>query len=351
MTKKLTAALALGAPFLFTALPSFAESPDAKLNAELAEAEKTNSAFVWEGEIEIGYDSIYDSTVPANENDLAYATGEFVANYAFSDTVSIFGGVTFEELEDPLGATGYGFYIQELGLQFNTGIATIQIGKVHPVFGSAWDSAAGFYGAALAEDYELAERVGGLVDLDFADGGVLSLGVFFADNSFLSDSVGFKRTRNSTATGGAGNTGKLNNLSAQWSKDTGSTRFNVGLRSQQAGTGDVSDETGFVAGIGHSFDIPLDLYAEVASFEGYGGTSDDATYATVNAAYAIGEVTLSGTYARRDITSAGVTDMASIAAEYELKNGMTIGGALAWVDDAGTKDKLVGLNLVIPFGS
>jgi hypothetical protein len=61
-------------------------------------------------------------------------------------------------------------------------------------------------------------------------------------------------------------------------------------------------------------------------------------------------MTLSGTFAGRDIASAGVTDLVSIGAEYEFESGITIGGALAWIDDAGTKDKLVGRNVVFPFG-
>jgi hypothetical protein len=48
----------------------------------------------------------------------------------------------------------------------------------------------------------------------------------------------------------------------------GRARLHLGARNLQAGTGGISDETGFVAGIGYSFDVPLDLYAEVASFEG-----------------------------------------------------------------------------------
>lgn len=346
MKKQLTAALALSAPIMLAALPSFAED----LNAELLRVDETNSRFVWEGQIEIGYESVFDSTVAANEGDVAYATGELVGEFALSENLAIFGGLTFEEVEDPAGATGYGFYIHELGLQFGAGNTIFQIGKVAPVFGTAWDGAAGFYATALAEDYELGESLGGLADVEFSDGSVLSLGVFFTDNSVLSESAGFNRTRNTTAAGGAANTGKLNNVSIQWAKEVGNTRFNLGVRSLHAGTGDVKNETGIVAGIGHSFDGALDLYAEVASFEGFGGSADDATYVTLNAAYGLGDLTISGTYARRDITSAGVTNLASIGADYEFRNGMTIGGAFAWVDDAGVKDKLFGVNLVIPFG-
>lgn len=335
MSKTLTAALALGAPILLCAPSAMAQQ---------------TSRFTWDGEVEIGYESIFDSTVPANEGDSAYASGEFNAAFALSSNLSIFGGLTFEELEDAAANTGYGFYFHELGLQFETGAATFQIGKVSPAFGTAWDSAAGFYGAALAEDYELAEQIGALAEVDLGTAGTLALGVFYADDTGLSDSVGFSRGRNSSAAGAAGNTGKLNNAALQWSGAWGATFGYVGLRFLSAGVGDVSDESGIVAGLGHSLGNGLDLFGEVAAFDGYGGTVDEATYATLNAAYAIGELTLSGTYAMRDVTSAGRTDLISVGAEYELSNGMTLGGALARLDDAGTEDTMFGVNLVIPLG-
>jgi len=335
MSKTLTAALALGAPILLCAPSVMAQQA---------------SRFTLEGEVEIGYESTFDSTLPANEGDSAYASGEFNGGFALTNSLSIFGGLTFEELEDAGGNTGYGFYFHEFGLQFETGAATFRIGKVSPAFGTAWDAAAGFYGAALAEDYELAEQIGALAEVDLGAAGTLALGVFYADDTGLSDSVGFNRGRNSTTLGGAGNTGELNNAALQWSNEWNDTFGYVGLRYLSTGLGDVSDETGIVAGLGHSLGNGLDLFGEVATFDGYGGTADDATYATLNAAYAIGQMTLSGTYAMRDVTSAGRTDLVSVGAEYELANGMTLGGALARLDDAGTDDIMFGVNLVIPLG-
>lgn len=310
-------------------------------------------AFFWEGEVEIGYESVFDSTAPGNIDDVAYGRAEVGFGYQFSNTVAVFGGLTFEEVEDPGGATGYGFYIHELGLEFGLNAATIQLGKISPTFGTAWDNAAGFYSASLAEDYELTEQIGGLADVDLGGGSTLSLGVFFADTSLLSESAGFNRTRNSRAAGGAGNTGKLNNAALQWTWEGDSAYAYAGARYLSAGQGDASDETGLVAGGGYSFTgagVPLDLFAEIAAFDGYGGSTDSATYATLNAAYAIGNLTLSGAYSRRDIDSAGVADLITIGAEYEFDNGILLGAGLARLDDAGTRDDLFGLNVVIPLG-
>jgi len=338
MSKTLTAALALGAPFLLCVPGAMAQEA---------------SRFTWEGELEIGNDSVVDSNTPGNEISDTYATGEVNAAYALTDSVAIFGGLTWESMTgatDDRAFGDMGLYIHELGLQFDTGVAAFQVGKVHPVFGTAWDAAAGFYASSLAEDYELAEQIGVLAEVDLGDAGVLAMGVFYADDTVLSESAGFNRGRNSSAAGGAGNTGKLNNVALQWGKEWDATFAYAGVRFLSASTGDVSDETGFVAGLGHAFDGGLDVFAEVAAFDGYGGTTDNATYATLNAAYAIGNLTLSGTYGYRDVDSAGSTDLISIGADFELANGMTIGGAVAKVDDAGTEDTLLGVNLVIPLG-
>ncbi|MFV0515018.1 MAG: hypothetical protein ACK5MY_15530 [Jhaorihella sp.] len=348
MNNQLARALALGGALAaLTTQNALAEDTDAQ---DLARAGQDSAGFSWEGEIEIGYESVFDSNVPGNETDTAYGRGEFNAAYSFGNGVAVFGGLTFEEVQDALGATGYGFYVHELGVELGFANTTFRLGKVHPAFGTAWDEAAGFYGGTLAEDYELAEQIGVLADVDLGDAGVLSFGTFFADNTALSQSAGFNRGRNTTASGGAGNTGNLDNLSLQWANEFGNTRVWAGARYLSAGVGDVSDETGGFLALGHTFGESFGLFAEVAAFDGYRGTTDNATYATLNGVYYIGNWSLSGTYARRDITSAGVTDLVSVAAEYEFRNGITLGGALAHVDDAGTRDKLFGFNVVIPLG-
>jgi len=315
------------------------------------------SAFSWELALEIGFGDTFKSNTAGNEFHDLYAIGELVGEAAIGNNVSIFAGLTWESMTDATANRSFGdmgLYIDSIGLQFEVDNATFQIGKVAPVFGNAWDMGVGFFAVDLVEDYELAEMLGGLADVDVGNGSTLSFGIFFADTSVLSESAGFNRGRNSKTAGGAGNTGKLNNATLQWTKETGSTTFHIGARHLSAGLGDVSDENGVVAGIGHSFTpsgTPLDVFAEFASFDGFGGTSDDATYAILNAAYAFGDVTVSGVYSMRDITSAGKTTLVSLAVEYPLTDNILIGGAIAHVDDAGVKDDIIGLNIIFTLGS
>lgn len=311
---------------------------------------QANDRFEWDGEVELGFDSVYKSDNPANEGDTAFAVGEFGFSYALGANVSAFGGLT---LEDVTGNSDYGFYIGELGLEFDLGNTTVQLGKITPSFGTAWDNAAGYFASALAEDYELTEQIGATAAMDLSGAGTLSFGMFFADTTVLSESAGFNRGRNSRAAGGAGNTGQLDNIALQWSTETDSSYYYIGARHLSAGAGDVSDETGFVAGFGHSFGnagLPIDVFAELATFDGYGGTADDATYATLSAAYGIENWSFSLAYSKRDISSLGVTDQISLGADYEFDNGVTVGGALALIDDAGVKDRVFGISAVFPLG-
>ncbi|MEX0304596.1 MAG: porin, partial [Leisingera sp.] len=157
--------------------------------------------------------------------------------------------------------------------------------------------------------------------------------------------------RTTTADGGAGNTGNFDNFAIQWTQEAGDTRYHIGARHLSAGTGDVDDEQGFLAGLAHSFDGGFDVYGEVASFSNVGGSADDGLYATLTGAYSIGSVSLSGGYVHRDLDTSGETDLITIGADYEFENGFTLGGGVARVDEDGTKSTVLGVNLIIPLGA
>lgn len=337
MKIKSSAALALSAPALLCA------------NAALAQG------FSWEGEIEIANESALSSDDTASEIRDTFAVITASGAYAFGNGVEIFATVTAESLTDATDDRTFddmGVYIEELGVSFGIGEATtVSAGKLHPVFGTAWDDAAGYFGSSIAEDYELVEQIGILADVELNGAGTLSFGVFYADDSGLSRSVGYDRGRTTTADGGAGNTGELDNFAIQWAQEAGNTRYHIGARHLSAGTGDVDDEQGVVAGLAHSFDGGFDLYGEVASFSNAGGSADDALYATLTGAYTIGSVTLSGGLVHRDLDTSGETDLITIGADYEFSSGATVSGGLARVDEAGTKSTVLGVNLVIPLGA
>lgn len=311
-----------------------------------------DSRFSYEAELEFAIDSVISSDVSTDEMTDTTAALNVGLEFAITDNISLFSALTLETVTDPTGSRAFedmGLYIGELGLAFSLGGADVAVGKISPAFGIAWDVTPGFYGTSLAEDYELAEMIGATVETGLG-GGTLSFGLFYADNTFLSESIGENRGRNTTAAGGAGNTGKLNNVALQWSKEFGSTTLTLGARHLSAGVGDVKDETGFSIGAVHALNENVEIMGEIAVFEGFGGSADDAKYVTIGASFGSGSFTYSGAVSYRDADSAGDTTMVSLGVDYELNNGMTIGGGLAFIDDAGTSSRQLGMNLVIPLG-
>lgn len=311
-------------------------------------------AFEWEGEVEIGVDSVVDSDVADNEITDTYVSIELGGTLSVGERVSFFALLAAEPVTDPIEDRTFddtGLFIKELGIALSlTDNTVVSFGKVTPVFGRTWDEGAGFYSDTLGGDYELTEQIGILADVEFTNGGVLSFGAFYADDTVLSQSTGTNRERNTIEAGGAGNTGELDNFALAYTQDFDDTSVQVGVRHRSAGQGDVSDENGVVASVVHTFNDSFSGFAEVARFDGFEGSADNATYVTLNGAYYVGPWAFSGTLARRDLDTSGVTDLASVAAEYEFNNGFVVGAGLAFVDDDGTNDVLLGANLVIPLG-
>lgn len=310
--------------------------------------------FEWEGELELGVEAVVSSDTEGNEITDAYGVLELGGSLSFGTNGSAFFTILGESVEDPTDdrlLEDIGFYFEEIGVAFDIGTSTsISLGKVNPSFGRTFDDAAGMYGDIVAGDYELTEQIGVFAESELTPGGTLSFGVFYADDTFLSRSIGTDRGRNTIDAGGAGNTGRLDNLAVTWTQDYKNGAFQVGARHLSAGMGDVSDETGVIASVTHNLSEQFFVFAEAAHFSNFGGGADDATYVTLNAGYTIDNWSLSGTVGRRDLDGGGVTDAVSVSAEYAFKNGNVLGTGLAFIDDGGSKETLFGVNLIVPFG-
>ncbi|MCX7566358.1 porin [Sulfitobacter sp. F26169L] len=311
-----------------------------------------DARFTWEGSVEVGIDSTVRADDPNAEITDTYLSAEAAFEAALSDRITAFGGLTLESVTDAGDDRQFddlGLYVNELGLRFGFGETVVSVGKLSPVFAVAWDEAPGFYGTALAGDYELAEMIGVTVDTPVgAAGGVLSFAVFYADDTALSDSIGTKRGRNSVAAGGVGNTGKLNNVSLQYSQEFGDTTAWIGARHLSAGTGDTSDETGYVAGVSHDFGNGLSMIGELAHFNGAGGADGNATYATLGGAYAMDDWTFSATATLVD-TPADTDSMIALGVDHAITENVEINFGVARFDVGGEKSTAVGLAAVVSF--
>lgn len=321
-------------------------------------------------DIETSNDGFFNSGDPDNElNDLSF-DATLGLKLSLTPVFSINSDIVLEPVVDPDGGKDrvfgdLGLYAETLYLQADFGTNGVIAGKIDPSFGRAWDDAPGAYGTDLAEDYQLTEMwgVGAWHKFTTAGAGThtLTANVFYADTTFLSESLFTNRGRNTTAAGGAANTGRLNSFSitldgADMPALAGFT-YNLGFRHLAAGTGDVADENGFVAGftqelpIGH--DMKLQTLGEFVYLSHAYATADDAVYATSGFKLEKGpwHGELSGTLRNTRFAGGGSRDdyLAQVSGGYAFENGFDVSLGYEIARDAGVTTHAVGLRLTKSF--
>lgn len=322
-------------------------------------------------ELELGADFGVASDDPGNEITDLFATGALAAKFGLNEHFAFNLGLTFEAVDDPLPFQDryfgdMGLYVDTLNVEVEYEGFGLVAGKFGPGFGTAWDVTPGIYSTDFAEDYELAEQIGfGIAwTLDAGDAGKHRFGAnaFFADTTFLSDSAFTRRGRNSTALGGVGNTGRLDNVSltvdgSEIAALPGFT-YHIGFRHLSAGITETADENGFVFGIAREVELAngmtLGANAELAWFDNAAGVSNDtALYATAGVSLKQGpwHGELAGTI--RNLRYAGLgTDRDHIvqaSAGYEFDNGIDISAGYAHVREAAVTTHVVGFRLTKTF--
>lgn len=354
----------LSAGVLVAALPVAALAAD---EAPPPPAAETYPYIDGELGLEVGVDHVFDSDDDGAEITDLFFEGELAVKFGLTPIFSVNLGVTAESVLDPepfedRAFRDIGAYVDTLNLAAELGAFTIFGGKFGPGFGTAWDVTPGIYGADFAEDYEITEQigVGAAYTFDAGDMGKHTLGanVFFADTSFLSDSLFTSRGRLSRGDGGLTNTGELNNVSVTLDGEAiaalpGLT-YHLGYRHLSSDFEDETDEDGYVAGLTHTTEmangVTLGLTGEIAYFSDFAGSrGDDAVYTTAGLSIARepwhGE--LAGTVRKLDFgADDDFTDyLVQVSAGYEFENGIDISLGYANVRAEDVDAHVVGVRL------
>ncbi|UXX82237.1 hypothetical protein [Roseovarius pelagicus] len=329
------------------------------LLASAGTANAQDGRFTWEGSIELQSDVLFDSSNPANELNDTYMTINGALSYAITSRTSVNASLVIEPI---IGAVkdrvleDHGLYAEELYFAHDFGPAEVVLGKFNPAFGAAWDLAPGLYGADFAEDYQLTERVGAAINIALPLGvgeHVLSFAAFNADRSIFSESLGRKRPQNNLSAGGVSNTSDPESFALSLMGEVGNTAYNIGIQNQARGVGDVTDQTGFVAGVvyvlGEGSSVPVELLGEVAYFDAFGGVRADATIATFGAAFAVGPATVSGVYAVRDIQNAPTDHLATLSVEVPVTDSLSTTIGYRYGREAGDRNHTLGSVLTYEF--
>ncbi|WP_417725842.1 hypothetical protein [Roseovarius sp.] len=330
----------------------------AAFSASTAQSQESAVPLSAEFSVELQSDFTVDSSAPGGKIDNTFATIEGAISYAVTSRTSLNTSLVFEQITAPTSDSileDHGLYAEELYAAHDFGAAQIVLGKFNPAFGIAWDAAPGIYGADLAEDYEITEKIGAGIVIPFAMAQgehELSLAIFNADRTVLSESLGENRGRTRQSAGGVSNTSGPESVSVALSGTFGATGYTLGWQSQSRGVGDLADQTGVVGGISHDFTTgttPVTLLAELAYFDRFDGTRDSATYATIGAAMPVGPVTLSAVYALRDVDTLPRDRLATVSGEIELADGLSAALAYRYGDESGDETHTIGALLAYAF--
>lgn len=327
--------------------------------AETARAQATYPTFSADITLELATDATVRADDPAAELTDTTLTAEAALVLKILEGTSLNATLVFEPVADPDGDRvfgDHGLYVEEFNLQQEIAGTTLTVGKFNPAFGVAWDAAPGVYGNAFAEDYEITEKLGIGLALPFkALGGEheVSVAAFFADTTFLSDSIIHRRGRTRRQDGGVSNTGAPSSFTFSLTGKIGSTGYNLGLQSQAAGTGDAHAQTGAVFGLTHGLKLgeaEVELLAEAVYFPQFDGGSESALYWTAGAAAPVGPVTLSAVYGLRDVEASGTDHLATVSAEIELRDGLTASLGYAFIREDGGTSHTIGARLTYEIG-
>jgi hypothetical protein len=372
MKTRTTRTLALTGAALLAAT-AFAKAADPFEQAAAPAAPQETESYPYiegELELELGNDFVFRSDDPAGEINDLFFEGALGVKLGLTPIFSINGGLTAEPVEDPEPFEDryfgdIGLYVDTLNLQADLGNLTLLGGKFGPGFGRAWDITPGIYGTDFAEDYELSEQIGfgAAYRFETATLGAHTLGanLFFADTTVLSDSIFTRRGQLSIDDGGASNTERLDNFSITLDGEEfpglAGFSYHLGYRHLSAGLGDAADEDGFVAGLARESKLAngmvVTVNGELAYFSNFGGSLDNAVYATAGLGLASGpwHGEIAGTIREIDFDGGGSgTDyLAQVSAGYTFDNGFDVSLGYGYAREETVDSHFVGLRLAKSF--
>jgi hypothetical protein len=293
---------------------------------------------------ELENDATVNSEDPNGEINDLFATIEPSVTVHFTPAFSLTALGVFEPVRDPDPGDdryldGHGLYLEELHLDYETERFSLIGGKFAPNFGKAWDEAPGVFGTDIAEDYELAERIGFGGGVNFGSEAMgkhtLSASLFFLDTSPLSDATITSRPRNFKSDGGPSNTETPESfavaLDGALPAPAGLT-YHLAFVNQAEGEGDTADERGLAVALSRGFKTrsveitPLVEYVHLWNADAVEDQSRD--YITIALGLGWQSWNAAAVYTRRDSDFVGSEDMNDslfqLSAGYEFPFGMTL---------------------------
>ena len=256
-----------------------------------------------------------------------------------------------------------GVFVEEINLSYSQGPVTLKAGKFNPGFGIAWEPGRGIWGEDFAEDYEIAEKIGGAVSYELAQSvpgtHTLTASTFFSDTSFLSHSAPTGRGPVDEEDGGAANTQDFSSyvLGLQGQNTGGVEGLYYKLAYRDLARGDAAvqaggdDEQGLIATLGHRIELAesghVDGLLEYTEIDNFDAGPNDRDYLTASLDATIRDhwlITASYTARDTDVAGTGERDdhLLQLSGGYDFGNGLTLEVGWRNSETAGVDTDIIG---------
>ena len=259
--------------------------------------------------------------------------------------------------------------VESLTLTYSHEDLSLYLGKFNPKVGLDYHSFPGLYSYSMVEEYKIAERIG--VGFRYAaslnDFGTHKIEVssFFADTTFLSDSIIDQRGHTSKADGGLANTEDFSSYAVSiggkdfYSLDNNIAErifYKLGYAHQEAGIGNEEDEVRYSASLGYkenfSEGISKTLIFEYMDIEHYSGEeAHDRSYFTSSLGLKFYPWSFATTYTFVDNDAPEEPDenhdgkILQISVGYTLANSVTLSFGFKRADEENEVNERFGLGL------
>lgn len=313
----------------------------------------------------LGYDGDYDRGDDREETNDIFV--QIIASpiVHFSDRFRFISELRVETVSPPVEDRTFedqGLFARILLAEYSiTERFSVHAGKMTPSFALGSFVIPGMYGNSYNKEIELIDRVGfgGTYRFDNATHGQHTLRVnsFFEDTSVFSESLGTNRGRSSLEDGGESNTESFESFALSLEgknlpRFPGLT-YQLGLLHQGRGVDGVADEQGIsisvIQEMASATGKKISLIGEIAAFDNFEGTRDQAIYASAGIVYKTGSWTtvLSGTYRPRYVPGGeNLYDYTTqLSFEYDFGKGVSLGIAHEGFKDQNISSNRIGLRL------
>ncbi len=338
------------------------------------------SGFYGHLHVKILYDHVYKAGEADEEIDEAYTHSHLEMGYGFGNGFSVNTNIELEG--EPAGHDHGGggatldgsnryfedepLFIRALTANYDKDYFGAYAGKFDPVISFDQHVMPGMYGYQIVDEYTVREKigVGGYGKLKAGDFGThrLDVSTFFADTTFLSNSILYERGVNHKSDGGVSNTDNFSSVAVSLGgSDFYSLKSNIpeglsyriGYAHQAAGEGDETSEDRytFSGQYEHVFtsDLKGRILGEVVHINHLNGEAPhDRTYATVGAELSYQQWVLGSTYTYinnenpEDADEAQNGEVFQASLGYLFGNGITVGAGYKYQEEEGEKNYRIG---------